>query len=83
MVGRKLPQIRGATECASEYRDMWNPSKDGGSRIAITEVEGTFFRDLRLGPRMFDLSRHVPRLYEARLRDYRRNSQANVVGVLP
>jgi hypothetical protein len=34
----------------------------------IREVPTDFFRNLRVGPRMFDLSRHLPRLYEARLR---------------
>jgi hypothetical protein len=33
------------------------------------EVPADFFRDLVIGPRMFDLSRHVPRMYEARLRE--------------
>jgi hypothetical protein len=33
------------------------------------EVPAGFFRDLVIGPRMFDLSRHVPRMYEARLRE--------------
>jgi hypothetical protein len=35
----------------------------------VKEVPPNFFRDLKIGPRMFDLSRHVPRLYEARLRN--------------
>lgn len=71
---------------------LWNPNttpstrRKGGSTgstgVAVTEVERTFFNDLRLGPRMFDLSRHVPRLYEARLREYRRTHHGNnVVGV--
>jgi hypothetical protein len=34
----------------------------------IEEVPPEFFRYWKIGPRMFDLSRHVPRLYEASLR---------------
>lgn len=34
----------------------------------IQDVPLEFFNHLRIGPKMFDLSRHVPRLYEASLR---------------
>ena len=37
--------------------------------VYAREVPTHFFQDLVIGPRMFDLSRHVPRLYETRLRD--------------
>eukprot|EP00980_Cylindrotheca_fusiformis_P018389 scaffold6052_cov118-Cylindrotheca_fusiformis.AAC.2 len=40
-----------------------------GSHCEIQEVSRTFFQHLRIGPKMFDLTRHVPRLYEASLRD--------------
>jgi Lipase (class 3) len=33
------------------------------------EVPSTFFHDLVIGHRMFDLTRHVPRLYEKQLQD--------------
>jgi hypothetical protein len=40
-----------------------------GRHCHAQEVPANFFRDLVIGPRMFDLSRHVPRMYEARLRE--------------
>jgi hypothetical protein len=40
-----------------------------GRNCHAQEVPADFFRDLVIGPRMFDLSRHVPRMYEARLRE--------------
>jgi hypothetical protein len=44
--------------------------------FTIREVATDFFRDLRVGPRMFDLSRHIPRLYEARLRQCHHHSSS-------
>jgi hypothetical protein len=42
-------------------------TRDLGCRLS--EVKPDFFRDLIVGPRILDLSQHVPRLYESRLRD--------------
>jgi hypothetical protein len=53
-----------------------NNKRDG--TCEAREVAPDFFRDLRIGPRMFDLSRHVPRLYEARLRNCRSASETSM-----
>lgn len=44
-----------------------SPNKNDDT-CRLIEVPPQFFRDLRIYPRMFSLSRHVPRLYETRLR---------------
>jgi len=41
---------------------------DDAKRIFIHEVSAGFFRDLAIGPRMFDISRHLPSLYEKTFR---------------
>ena len=45
-----------------------NTRSSRGAADSIREVPTDFFQTLKVGPRMFDLSRHVPRLYETRLR---------------
>ena len=49
----------------------------GDDEITLKEVTQEHFTDLRLHPRMFDLSRHVPHRYEAVLRRLWSNFEGN------
>jgi pimeloyl-ACP methyl ester carboxylesterase len=48
-------------------------SKVKKGATVIREVPSSFYGELRISPRMFDLRRHVPRVYQRRLRSARRS----------
>lgn len=46
----------------------------------IRDISTTFYNELRIGARMFDLSRHVPRVYQRRLKNALRHFKASPRG---
>ena len=67
MTGEKsYPPGRLLFLCSDPKGDSQDNETDD-SKSHVREVTHDFFHDLVIGPRMFDLSRHVPRLYHRRL----------------
>ena len=63
--------------------DSFDDDDDNNSNsvedLVIHEVAPTFFKELVLSPRMFDISRHLPSLYEDTLRGLIEHEQSVVV----